>query len=119
MGQSVILYGSDMWVTTMRIGRVLGGFHHRVARRQMGRQPQIKWDSLWFYHPLEHVMVEAGFQNMNTYVSRRYNTVAQFILTRPIMELCLAAERRPGSRVANQWCDQDRLDLEGMRTAAR
>ena len=33
------------------------------------------------------------------------------------MDLCLAAERRPGSRVTNQWWDQDGLDVEGMRTA--
>ena len=34
------------------------------------------------------------------------------------MDLCLVAERRPGSRVDNQWWDQDGLDLEGMQTAA-
>ena len=29
--------------------------------------------------------------------------LAQFITTRPIMDLCLEAERRPGSRVAKRW----------------
>ena len=32
------------------------------------------------------------------------------------MDLCLAAARRTGSRVSKRWWDQDRLDLEGMRT---
>ena len=34
-----------------------------------------------------------------------------------MIDLCLLAERRPGSRVAKQWWDQDGLGLKGMRTA--
>ena len=34
--QSVLLYGSKKWVLTPRIQRVLGGFHHRVARMLTG-----------------------------------------------------------------------------------
>ena len=64
-------------------------------------------------------MGEAGLQEVDTYVYRRQNTVAQFIVTRPIMDLCLAAERRMGSRVYNRWWEQDGLDVEGIRTAAR
>ena len=37
--QSVMMYGSETWVMTPCIGRVLGGFHHRVACRITGRQP--------------------------------------------------------------------------------
>ena len=33
---SVLLHGSDMWVPYPCIGRTLGRFHHRVARRLMG-----------------------------------------------------------------------------------
>ena len=35
------------------------------------------------------------------------------------MYLCLAAKRRLGPRVAMWWWEQEGLDLEGMRTAAR
>ena len=35
----VMIYGSDTWVLTPRMKRVLGGFHHRVARKLTGRQP--------------------------------------------------------------------------------
>ena len=55
---------------------------------------------------------------MEKYVSYRQNKSAQFITTRPIIDLCLAAEQRPRSRVAKRWWDQDVLDLEGMWTAA-
>ena len=37
--QSVLLYGSETWVLTPRMKRVLGGFHHRVACRLTGRKP--------------------------------------------------------------------------------
>ena len=62
-------------------------------------------------------MAEPGLQEVETYSSRLHNTVTQFIVTRPIMDLCLAAERRPGSRVAKWWWEQDGLYLEGMRTS--
>ena len=62
-------------------------------------------------------MVEAGLQEVGTYVSCHQNTVVQFIATRPIIDLCLAVYCRLGSRVNKRWCDQDGLDMEGMRTA--
>ena len=57
----------------------------------MGRQPWRGKDGVWTYPPLEDVMVEAGLQEVDTYVSRRQNTVSQFIATRPIMDLSLEA----------------------------
>ena len=49
------------------------------------------------------------------YTRQSQNTVAQFIYTRPIMDLCLEAERRLGDRVVKQWWDQDGLRLSGVR----
>ena len=56
--QAFILYRSETWVTTPHIGRVLGGFRHRVARRMTGQQPWKGRDSGWVYPPLEEAMVE-------------------------------------------------------------
>ena len=64
-------------------------------------------------------MAEEGLKEVETYVSCLQNTVAQFISNMPIMDLCLAAEQRPGSRVSRRWWDQDRVDVEGMRTEDR
>ena len=64
-------------------------------------------------------MAEAIFKEMENYVSHRQNTVEKYIATRPIMDLCLAAKRRPGPRVEMRWREQEGLDLEGMRAAAR
>ena len=56
---------------------------------------------------------------METYVSRRHNTVAQFIVTSPIMYLCLVAEGIPGPWVYKRWCKQYGVYVEGMTTEDR
>ena len=99
--QSVIMYGSETWVMASRIGRVLDRYHHRVDHRLTGRQTWKVRDCVWTYPPLEEAMEEAGPQEVETYVSRRQNTVAQFSTTRPIMDLCLLAEQILGPRVSN------------------
>ena len=104
---------------TACIGRVFSGFFHRVSHRRMGRQHWRGRDSGWVYPPLEDAIAEAGLLEVDTYVSRHQNTVTQFIGTRHIMELCLAADKKPGSRVAKRWWQKNGLDLEGMRTADR
>ena len=63
-------------------------------------------------------MIDTGLQEVDTYVSRRQNTAAKFIVTKTIMDLCLMAERRLGSRATKQWWEQDVLDVEDMCTAA-
>ena len=64
-------------------------------------------------------MTEAGIQEVETYVARRHNTVAKFIATRPIMDLCLAATWSLGSRVSKRWWDQEGLGLEGIYMLAQ
>ena len=59
-------------------------------------------------------MLEMGFLEVETYVSRHQNTITQFIATRPIMELCLASERSLWSRLTKWWWDQYVLDVEVM-----
>ena len=99
----ILLYGLETWVMTPLIGRVLVRFHHRVARMLMGRQPWRGRYGRWVYPPLSEAMEEVLLQEVEAYISLCQNTVSQFIATRPIMDLCLAAERRPGSRVAKRW----------------
>ena len=69
-----------------------------------GGQPQQGRDGVWLYPLMEDAMAEAGLQEVQTYVSYCHNTVVQFIVTRPIMDLCLAVENRPGRRMSKrQW----------------
>ena len=44
-----MMYGPETWMMTPCIGRVLGGFHHRVDHRLMGRQPWRGGGVVWVY----------------------------------------------------------------------
>ena len=44
--------------------------------------------------------------------------VAQYIATRPILDLCERATWRLGERVYRGWWEQDRIDLEGAKKQA-
>ena len=117
--QAILLYGLETWIMSPWIGKALGGFHHRVVWRLTGWMPQRNFDGTWTYLPLGEEMAEVGVQEVETYATHRQNTVTQFIVTRPIMDLCLAAARRPGAQVSKRWWEQEGRDLEGIREAAR
>ena len=53
-----------------------------------------------------------------TLVLRRQNTVAQFIVTRPILGICEVAERRRGTRVPQRWWEQSGIDWSLVREKA-
>ena len=65
--------------------------------------------------PLWAAIREAGLEEVETYITRRQNTVAQYIATQPILELCEEAERRPGARVSKRWWEQEGINLAGAR----
>ena len=60
-------------------------------------------------------MVESGFKEIVTYITSRQNTVAHYIVTRKILNLCERSACRPGLRVSRRWWKQDVLDLEGAK----
>ena len=45
--QSILLFGSKIWVVTPRIGRMLVRFHTRVSLHITGKQPQRWTDGRW------------------------------------------------------------------------
>ena len=63
-------------------------------------------------------MKETGVVGIRTSIIRRQNAVEQFIVTRPILDLCKQATRRPGARVSRQWWEQTGVDLKGAREKA-
>ena len=79
--------------------RALGGFQHRVSQLTMGRQLWRHPDNIWEYPPLEEEIKEAGLEEVETYIPRRQNMVAQYIVTRPVIELCDEAVQRSGRPV--------------------
>ena len=57
------------------------------------------------------MITEVGLEEVEMYVVRRHNAVAQHIVTSMILELCLVEERRPGVRVNWQWWEQAGLNF--------
>ena len=60
-------------------------------------------DGNWEYPPLGEAMLEAGFEGIGKYTTRRQNTGAHYIATLPIMDLCERSDQKPGARVSRLW----------------
>ena len=90
--QVVILFGSETWVLTSRLEKSLKGFHHREARRMAGVGPNSQWDGTWVYPPIGAELEMVGLEEIGVYISRHQKTVAEYIATHTIMELCLVEE---------------------------
>ena len=84
----MLLFGAEIVVLTPRMERALDSFQHRAVRRITGKQPQRQAGGSWEYPPLAEAMGEADFEEIRKSVTRRQNTVAQYIVTRPILYLC-------------------------------
>ena len=55
---------------------------------------------------------------IRTSIIRKQNTAAQYIPTRPILDLCEQATQRPGVRVSRRWWEQTGIYLNGAREKA-
>ena len=94
-----------------RVGKTLGRFHHRLALQMKGRQPMWDTTDRCFYPLLYVAMTEVGLEEVEMHILPRQNTVAQYIVTSPILELCIAAKRHMGTQVTQQRWYQDVLNL--------
>ena len=101
---SVLLYGSETWVVTDTMLKVLESFHHRAARRLTGRMAR-RIQGVWVYPGLAKTMRKAGLFSIKEYIRRRQAHLEQHIALRPIHNLCTQAETRTGSasRVLRWW----------------
>ena len=115
--QAVLLFGSEMWVLTPQLEKALEGFHHRAERRMAVMGPKRQPDGTWLYPPIGAALTMVGLEEIGVYISRRQNTVAQYIANHLIMDLCLAAEQNPGMRLSSQLWEQPALDITGIRAA--
>ena len=101
--QQVLLFGAETWVVTPIKERALNSFIHGAERHITGRQTRRGWDRTRFYSSLEGAMKEVGFTDVRTSINRRQNTVAQYIATRPLLDLCEGTTQRGGATVAMMW----------------
>ena len=111
--QQILLYGSESWVLTPRIIKALEGFHHRVIRRITRSMPRRRRDGTWHYPPIGKAMEDAGLFSIEEYISRRQNTVAEYVATRPIFDIVMEEERQRGTPTTRRWWEQA-IDFEAI-----
>ena len=116
--QALLLFGSETWVVTPRTDKALDRFQAQVARRLMGRLLWRTPDGRRTYTSSATAREEAGLLTMEEYIRRRQNTVAQYITTRSLLDLCEGSERALGARVGMRWWEQAGFNLVGAREAA-
>ena len=92
--------------------RALSGFLHGAARRLTGRQARRGKNGEWYYPSIEGAMREAGLTDIRKSIADRQNTVAQYIATRPLLDLCKGARARDGAKVPMRWWNQADIDWE-------
>ena len=100
LAQQVLLFGAETWVVTPRMDWALNSFMDGAARRITRKQPRRGWDGKRFYPSLEGGMKEAGFKDIRMSINTSQNTVAQYISTRPLLELYKGTNQIGGARVA-------------------
>ena len=61
-------------------------------------------------------MREAGLTEIRKSIANRQNTVAQYIATRPLLDLCKGARAREGARVPMRWRNQAEIDWETAKS---
>ena len=63
-------------------------------------------------------MQEAGFTDIHKSITRRQNTVAQYIAMQTILDLCERTTQRAGARVSRRWWEQKGIDLKTAKEQA-
>ena len=79
--QAVLLFCPETCLLTPSMDQALDSFQHRVARQLIRSQRRGRGEGTWSYPPLQEAMVEVGFEGIKKSITRRQNTVAQYIVT--------------------------------------
>ena len=106
--QAVLIFGVDTWVVTPYIGRMMEGLYRRGVQRIWGQQLCIREDGTREYPPLEEAMRAVGLEDMDIYISRINNTVAQYIVSD--LFWTIAWRRIRGRYSSSPRCDGSRRD---------
>ena len=102
--QTVLLYGSETWVLTSSMLKVLEGFHNRVARRIAGKMPYyVPTEDRWVYPPTGEALEIAGLYPIQAYLDGRRNRLADYVATRPIRQLYQEVEQPTGGPPNRRW----------------
>ena len=97
--QTVLLYGSDVWVVTGAILTVLEGFHHRLARQITVNITRRSGCGRWEWSSVEEALEVKGMWIIKEYIQMQNSKIAVHFSNRPLYEICTGAENFPGSSI--------------------
>ena len=103
----MLFYGSESWVVTREMLKVLTAFHHWAAQRITGIMAKREAGREWEYPAVEEAMDYAGIQPIRVYIKRRQMTIADRVAFRTVYALYTEAERMLGTIWIVRWWDQD------------
>ena len=88
----VLLFSSETWVVTPTLLlQQLESFHHVAVRQITGKRATLDVQTgVWKWPPLEGAMALAGGVKpiSSEYIRVRQDTIAQYVATHPIMDMC-------------------------------
>ena len=114
--QAILLFGSETWNITTPMQNRLEGFHIRAAYRMVStNKPQRMPGGEWRYPASAAVLKEAGLFSVTHYVEVRRQTIAKYIVNRPIFDFCREGKRRRGTSPRQYWWEQT-MDFDVART---
>ena len=111
----MLLFGYEKWVLNPQLEKSLEGFHHGAAQRMAGMIPKRQQDGTWVYPPIRAALEMLGLQDIRVYTVCHQKTAAQYIVTHPIIDFCLAVERKPGMRLSRRWWENPALDITRIK----
>ena len=105
--QAVLLYGSKTWVLSPTALARLEGFHIRAAYR-MAKQHKLRRGPgyQWIYPKSEDVLEECGLRTIGECIVIRWQTIAVYMVTRPILDKCEQGVRKRGAIPRRWWWEQ-------------
>jgi hypothetical protein len=108
--QAILLYGSERWNLTASALARPEGFHIRVVYKLVREhQPRRGANHAWTYPRSADVLEECGMRTIAEYIHKQCNTIAMYVVTRPILEACREGKRQRGSKPRQWWWEQSMI----------
>jgi len=117
---AVLLFSSETWNLTPTALKRLEGLHIRHAYRmaKVNKPRRNPRTGVWTYPASADVLEEVGLHTIAEYIEVRRQTIAKYIVDRPIFTLCMEEERRRGTSARRQWWWEQPVDWDLAREAA-
>ena len=112
---TILLYGSETWVWTLRMYKAAQSFHNSAARR-ISRLVARRQNGVWVWPPLADALKACHMHPLSVYIHRRREQIQPYLDTRATFNLCTSTERLPGTPTGLTflWEQRELPDQNGL-----